>query len=182
MKSLTEAESISLFVALAVVASMFFAVAGNPFAAQENTTETAALTPKASDIVFITDTDPVAAQETLRTATDGAGKLTKLVVQDTKVGEGAEVKKGDSVSVHYIGTLPDGSEFDNSLKRDSAFTFVVGAGNVIKGWDEGIVGMKVGGERILIIPPTMAYGDRGIGVIPPGSTLLFSITLLGITP
>jgi len=90
------------------------------------------------------------------------------------------VKVGDRVSVHYVGTLQNGTEFDNSMKRGQPFTFRVGDGSVIKGWDEGLVGMKVGGQRILVVPPEMAYGNTPMGPIPANSTLVFSVELVNI--
>jgi hypothetical protein len=105
-----------------------------------------------------------------------------LVVNDLKVGSGNAVKRGDTVSVHYVGTLKDGTEFDASKKHGGQpFSFEVGAGMVIKGWDQGLVGMKVGGRRRLTIPSDLGYGDRGSPpVIPPKSTLIFDIELLSI--
>ncbi len=104
-----------------------------------------------------------------------------LLVTDVKVGSGAAVKIGDTVSVHYVGTLGSGTEFDSSRKRGVPFSFAVGAGHVIKGWDSGLVGMKVGGVRKLTIPPSLAYGDRGAGAaVPPNSTLQFELELLSI--
>lgn len=116
----------------------------------------------------------------LRESVGNDGKLKNMVIEDIKVGTGAEVKNNDTVSVHYVGTLQDGTEFDNSKKRGQPFDFTVGGGQVIKGWDEGLVGMKVGGQRILVIPPEMAYGEKGIGPIPGGATLVFSIELLDV--
>jgi FKBP-type peptidyl-prolyl cis-trans isomerase len=84
------------------------------------------------------------------------------------------------VSVHYIGTLQDGTEFDNSKKRGAPFEFKVGEGRVIAGWEEGLVGMQVGGQRVLVIPPEKAYGSNGVGPIPGNATLVFSIELLEI--
>ena len=118
--------------------------------------------------------------DALRQSVDNEGKLKNMVIEDIKVGAGAEVKNNDTVSVHYVGTLQDGTEFDNSKKRGKPFDFTVGGGQVIKGWDEGLIGMKVGGQRILVIPPEMAYGEKGIGPIPGGATLVFSIELLDI--
>ena len=104
-----------------------------------------------------------------------------LVVKDTTVGTGPAVKRGDTVTVHYVGTLTDGKEFDSSRTHGQPFSFEVGKGNVIKGWDAGLVGMKVGGRRKLTIPSDLAYGDRGMsGAIPPKATLLFDIELLSI--
>ncbi len=113
-------------------------------------------------------------------AADSKGNVKSMIIDDIKVGEGAEVQSGNTVAVHYVGTLQDGTEFDNSKKRGEPFTFTVGGGQVIKGWEEGLVGMKVGGQRILIIPPEKAYGERGIGPIPPNATLVFAIDLVEI--
>jgi FKBP-type peptidyl-prolyl cis-trans isomerase len=100
---------------------------------------------------------------------------------DEVVGTGAEAKAGNTVDVHYTGTLKDGTKFDSSKDRGKPFSFPLGAGRVIKGWDEGVAGMKVGGKRKLIIPPDLAYGKRGAGgVIPPDAELTFEVELLGV--
>jgi FKBP-type peptidyl-prolyl cis-trans isomerase len=113
-------------------------------------------------------------------AADGSEKLG---VQDVVLGKGAEAKAGDKVSVHYIGTLTNGTEFDSSKKHGKPFEFTLGRGMVIKGWDQGVAGMKVGGRRKLTIPPSLGYGARGAGaLIPPNATLQFDIELLGINP
>jgi FKBP-type peptidyl-prolyl cis-trans isomerase len=109
-----------------------------------------------------------------------SGTMEKLIIDDVTVGTGSEVQAGDTVAVHYVGTLQNGQEFDNSKKRGEPFTFTVGAGQVIQGWDQGLLGMKVGGTRILVIPSDLAYGDRGVGPIPGGATLVFSIDLIEI--
>ncbi|MAZ56424.1 peptidylprolyl isomerase [bacterium] len=88
--------------------------------------------------------------------------------------------KGDYVTVHYIGSLPNGQQFDNSYKKGEPFSFKVGDGKVIAGWEEGILGMKVGGQRILVIPASMAYGSKAMGPIPGGSNLVFTVELLSI--
>ena len=104
-----------------------------------------------------------------------------LKSEDLLVGSGDEAKAGKTVSVHYTGTLTDGSKFDSSMDRGKPFEFQLGAGRVIKGWDQGVVGMKVGGKRKLTIPSDLAYGSRGFPpVIPPDSTLVFEIELLGV--
>ena len=109
--------------------------------------------------------------------------VTSLVKEDKKVGKGAAAKTGDTVKVHYTGTLMSGSKFDSSLDRNEPFEFKLGAGMVIKGWDEGVVGMKVGGKRKLTIPSDMAYGKSGHPpVIPADSPLMFDIELLEIVP
>jgi FKBP-type peptidyl-prolyl cis-trans isomerase len=138
-------------------------------------------------------TAPSAAAETPVTAAaapapDGASSaapkaVTSLVKQDVKVGKGTAAKTGDTVRVHYTGTLLDGKKFDSSRDRNEPFEFTLGAGMVIKGWDEGIVGMKPGGQRKLTIPSDMAYGKAGHPpVIPPDSPLVFDVELVEIVP
>lgn len=105
----------------------------------------------------------------------------KLGIKDLVVGKGTEAKSGDSVKVHYVGTLPDGKEFDASKKHGQPFDFELGAGRVIKGWDQGVAGMKVGGKRKLTVPPSLGYGARGFPpVIPPNATLNFEVELLEV--
>lgn len=106
---------------------------------------------------------------------------TTLSASDSVVGTGAEAVSGKQVTVHYTGMLPDGTVFDASEPRGQAFTFTLGAGQVIRGWDEGFAGMKVGGKRRLIIPSDFAYGERGVpGAIPPNATLIFDVELLDV--
>src|SRR5262249_26057823 len=120
---------------------------------------------------------------------DDLPKMTKtesgLQYADTKAGTGATPKKGQSCRVHYTGWLWEnnakGKKFDSSVDRGEPFSFAVGQGMVIKGWDEGVATMKVGGKRLLLIPPELGYGRRGAGnVIPPNATLLFEVELLGV--
>ena len=104
-----------------------------------------------------------------------------LQYADTVIGDGAQAKDGDTVSVHYTGWLEDNTKFDSSKDRNQAFSFKLGAGMVIKGWDEGVAGMKIGGTRKLTIPSELGYGARGAGgVIPPNASLIFEVELLGI--
>lgn len=108
-------------------------------------------------------------------------KVTELKIEDEKIGIGDEAISGKKVTVNYIGTLTDGTKFDSSYDRNEPFSFVLGAGQVIEGWDKGVVGMKVGGKRKLTIPSSLAYGDSGIpGAIPGGATLVFDVELLKV--
>jgi len=105
-----------------------------------------------------------------------------LVIEEMTVGTGATAVAGKKVSVHYTGWLVDGTRFDSSKDRGDPFIFPLGKGHVIKGWDEGVAGMKVGGKRKLIVPAQLGYGSRGAGgVIPPNATLIFEVELLGVT-
>lgn len=118
----------------------------------------------------------------------GAAKVTELVKKDIKIGTGEEAVIGNMVEVHYTGWLYDaaapenkGAKFDSSRDRGTPFSFLLGAGRVIKGWDRGVAGMKTGGQRMLTIPAEMAYGARGAGnVIPPNAVLIFDVELLGV--
>ncbi len=104
-----------------------------------------------------------------------------MISEDTVIGTGATATAGQIVSVHYTGMFPDGRIFDSSVPRGEVFQFPLGAGHVIRGWDEGVQGMKVGGKRKLTIPPHLGYGARGAGgVIPPNATLVFEVELLGV--
>lgn len=105
---------------------------------------------------------------------------TGLKIEDLTIGTGPAVKNGDTVSINYVGTLPDGTKFDSSYDRGEPFETQIGVGAVIKGWDLGVVGMKVGGKRRLTIPPSLGYGDQQAGTIPPNSTLIFEVELMGI--
>ena len=108
--------------------------------------------------------------------------MAELEIEDQIVGDGEEAVAGQTVEVHYTGWLTDGTKFDSSLDRDQAFSFKLGGGQVIAGWDQGVAGMKIGGTRKLTIPPEMGYGERGAGgVIPPNATLVFKVELIGLS-
>ena len=127
------------------------------------------------------ETTPTTSATPTSTPTESAAPVTELKIEDIKVGDGAVAEAGKQVSVHYTGTLTDGTKFDSSVDRKDPFTFSLGAGQVIKGWDEGVKGMKIGGKRKLTIPPSMGYGEAGAGgVIPPNATLIFDVELLDV--
>ena len=108
--------------------------------------------------------------------------MTELEIEDQIVGEGEEAVAGQTVEVHYTGWLTDGTKFDSSHDRNETFSFKLGGGQVIAGWDQGVAGMKIGGARKLTIPPEMGYGERGAGgVIPPNATLVFKVELIGLS-
>jgi len=162
--------SLALLIALMMVAALSVTGCSKP-------AETPAEAPAATAPAEQPAEQPAAAPATGPVTKD----VTKLVIKDTKVGTGAEAKSGTSVTVNYTGYLTDGTKFDSSLDSGQPFTFNLGAGEVIKGWDEGVEGMKVGGTRTLTIPPAMGYGDQGAGgVIPPGATLFFEVELLAV--
>jgi FKBP-type peptidyl-prolyl cis-trans isomerase FkpA len=104
-----------------------------------------------------------------------------MKIETIAAGKGATPKQGDTVAVHYTGWLTDGTKFDSSVDRDEPFSFVLGAGQVIQGWDQGVAGMRVGDKARLTIPPALAYGEQGYpGAIPPNATLIFEVELLSI--
>ncbi len=162
----------SIAVALAVAVTLGFFVLGSPFTPLGGTASEPVLEFEQAASTTLTTTAPM----------DQPAELpTELTVTDVVIGSGAEAQPGKTVAVHYVGALPDGTVFDASANRGKPIVFVLGAGNVIRGWDEGLVGMKVGGKRRLVIPPDMAYGERGAGdAIPPNATLLFEVELMSV--
>ena len=141
----------------------------NDAAAQLRSTDIAALPTDTQETTLVADASNL-------TTTDSG-----LQYEDLIEGTGAEPKAGNSVTVHYTGTLLDGTKFDSSRDRGQPFRFQIGVGQVIKGWDEGVLTMRVGSRRKLVIPPELGYGARGAGgVIPPNATLVFDVELLGV--
>ena len=148
------------------------------FSGQESSATAAALT---QNQTTVTENNLIASKNTM-SDTDVVTTDSGLKYKELQAGTGATPKKGQTVVVHYTGTLEDGTKFDSSRDRGQPFSFKLGAGEVIKGWDEGLSTMKVGDRRQLIIPPELGYGARGAGgVIPPNATLIFDVELLRIS-
>jgi FKBP-type peptidyl-prolyl cis-trans isomerase len=158
-----------LYVCLAATVLVVVALTAACSSGSDDATQSA--TPVAS-------TTPPSASPSVQSS--GAADVTELQVEDVVVGTGKTAKPGDQVTVHYTGWLTDGTKFDSSVDRGEPFTFGLGNGEVISGWDEGVAGMKVGGTRKLTIPPDMAYGSTGQGPIPPDATLVFEVKLLKV--
>ncbi len=125
--------------------------------------------------------DDIAGERTkaLLEASDSKG-LVRLVIDDVRIGKGDVVENGDTLTVNYIGKTQDGVKFDSSYERGAPYIFTIGEKKVIEGWEKGLIGMKVGGQRILVIPSNMAYGNRQVGSIAPNSALVFEVELLSI--
>lgn len=161
-------------VALAVIIAGGFLVLGtpllNPFATPDNA------------IAVGTTTSLTATSSSMNLSLAPEEKLpTELVITDVVVGSGQEATPGSIVTVNYVGALPDGTVFDASANHGQPFSFPLGAGQVIQGWDQGVAGMKVGGKRRLVIPPNLAYGNQAVGgVIPANATLLFEVELVSV--
>lgn len=129
--------------------------------------------------IFFIFTNPAFLGTVSGTSSDSSAS--QLISQDESVGTGAAAQTGDTVTVNYTGKLEDGTVFDTSVGKQP-IQFVLGAGQVIPGWDQGLIGMKVGGKRLLVIPPDLAYGSSDYGPIPANSTLVFEVSLVAITP
>lgn len=178
MASISKFEALGVVGSVALMAGALMVVRGDI----DNGSKTVTPSEQPAAVVVVNEEEEnqtLALAQALLNAASNKG-VDKLVVDDVKVGDGDEVEKGDIVSVHYIGQLQGGQQFDSSYDRGTPFQFTVGNGRVIQGWDEGLLGMKVGGQRILIIPSDLAYGDNGAGPIPGGATLVFAIELLEI--
>lgn len=188
MKNLTQKEWIGIVVALGVLALfvtgfsqyLFPAPAADQAVQNADTSVTGAAmngsaTASATGTNGTATAAPVASANQLPTP-----KANQLLVHDLVVGTGTEAVAGDTVTVDYVGTLQNGTKFDSSVDRGTPFTFTLGAGQVIKGWDQGVVGMKIGGVRLLVIPPDLGYGASAVSTIPANSVLVFEIKLEGV--
>lgn len=163
---------VTIFLILLIVAGVIFSFFG------KKNQNTALQTSSPSATITTVETPTVVGASTSATP---IMNVTELKIEDEKVGTGDAAVAGKKVTVNYVGTLTDGSKFDSSYDRNEPFTFTLGAGEVIPGWDQGVAGMKIGGKRRLTIPSSLAYGDSGIpGAIPGGATLIFEVELLGV--
>jgi len=156
-------------VVIAVVGGLIYFVTRSPAAPEMPAAQNEAPAPSAEQ----SPQPAVSVEPALQTA-----PVTELKIEDERIGAGAEVKSGMTVRVNYIGTLTDGTKFDSSYDRGQPLAFPLGQRLVIPGWEQGVIGMRVGGKRKLTIPPLLAYGVTGKGTIPPNATLIFEIELL----
>ena len=170
-----------LFLVAALPVAVFLSACGG-----DDDDDSATSTP-APSLTVITERTPTPVVSKTIPATTGPITLTNptttasgLKYEDTVVGTGASPKVGQRVTVHYTGTLVNGTKFDSSIDRGQPFTFTLGVGQVIKGWDEGVATMKVGGKRVLYIPAALGYGSRANGPIPANSDLIFEVELLAV--
>lgn len=173
-----EAAGIFLSVAVMAVALAFLRFNTDVFATALNSTSDS----QVASVIAVREmsSDERVLESTLIDAHDAKGNLVRLVIDDIRLGTGKAVEEGDTVVAHYIGSTQDGVRFDSSYERGEPFIFTVGGGKVIEGWEKGLLGMKVGGQRVLVIPSEMAYGNMQVGVIPPNSPLVFAIELLEV--
>ncbi len=176
--NISKFEAVGIGASIAAMALALFLIRVQSAVFSEETAATG--TQQASVIVADESAGGAAFADAVVEASDGSGRLERLILDDVVLGTGAEVAKGDTVSVHYIGTLQNGQQFDNSYQKGQPFSFTVGDGKVIRGWEDGVLGMKVGGQRIIVVPPELAYGEKGYGPIPGNATLVFAIELLEV--
>lgn len=170
MKKLGKNEKTAVFVSLAVILFFFAAASVVGFVSKGKITDNKSGNSASLGELIMEEEE---APKTIN--------INGMTITDIVVGTGEEAVAGNVITVHYTGTLTDGTKFDSSVDRGQPFRFVLGAGQVIQGWEQGFAGMKVGGKRKLVIPSDMAYGDRGQGPIPPNSTLLFDVELIAVS-
>ena len=177
MNPLNKKEAIGIFVSIAIMALSLSFIRFNTevFSLNEQDIDS-----QKASVIAVTELSQEGQnlEGTLKGASNSKGELVDLVIEDVRLGNGATVKDGDELVVHYIGATQEGVRFDSSYERGEPFIFTVGAGKVIEGWEEGLVGMRVGGQRVLVIPSDMAYGNMQVGVIPANSPLIFAVELL----
>jgi FKBP-type peptidyl-prolyl cis-trans isomerase len=186
MRTLSKGESIGVSIAVvAVIAGFFFWNVLANISSQNS--DTSAVQSQLDQMAQqatssnATINNPVSTNPTSMNPSNQHTLADGLIIQDDTVGTGAVATAGQSVTVNYLGTFEStGKKFDSSYDRNQPFTFVLGAGQVIKGWDEGVAGMKVGGKRTLTVPPSLGYGPNDYGPIPGNSTLVFQVELLGV--
>lgn len=174
-------ELIGIFISLVVVSAIFGAMRFHVIEQWFTSMTSADPLISADDVVAISSTDDVGnLARVLRDTFTATGVVTKIVVEDEREGTGPTVEDGSRVTVHYVGMLQDGTQFDNSYSRGEPYTFMVGAGEVIEGWEKGLLGAREGGERLLVIPPEYAYGSRSVGPVPADATLLFAVEIIKV--
>lgn len=170
----------AIFLSVAFIAVFVVLLVVGQVGSKQNTAIADQLTSTPPAPTILTENNILIASDTMSDA-NAVTTPSGLKYVELKEGTGATPERGQTVEVHYTGTLEDGTKFDSSRDRGQPFKFKIGVGQVIKGWDEGLSTMKVGGRRNLIIPPELGYGSRGAGgVIPPNATLLFDVELLGV--
>ena len=178
MRLLTRYEAIGIGASIAVMALVLVSV-------RAWQTDSVPVTDPNAEAVIVavdstaTDQDAALANAIVE-ASNSLGRVEKLIVQDVAVGTGRTVREGDTVTLHYVGMVKDGAQFNNTYTTGIPYTFTVGTREVIEGWDRGVVGMQEGGRRILVIPASMAYQNREVGPVPPNATLIFALELLSI--
>jgi peptidylprolyl isomerase len=176
MSPISKFEATGIFVSVAIMA-----VALGLMRFQYGTTnQVAEVTGDSQAALVAVSDEQTSLADALMDAATADGQLKKLVIDDVRLGDGDPVEKGDTVTVHYIGSTQSGVQFDSSYVRGEPFSFTVGDGKVIQGWEEGLIGMRAGGQRVLVIPSDMAYGNRQVGPIAAGSTLVFAIELIEV--
>lgn len=165
-----------IFLGILAVSGGLYIISSNKSSTNDQVGQISTLPSASPSATILKDKEPSASSSAnITKMKDG------LQIQDEVVGAGTEAETGNQVTVNYVGTLTDGKKFDSSYDRNQPFTFTLGAGEVIKGWDEGVAGMRVGGKRKLTIPPSLGYGDSGVpGAIPGGATLIFEVELLKV--
>ena len=182
MRDILVSVGVMLVCVLVLVVAQFGGGQQNAIASKLPTTGTIeTLLPQSAQLIAQSSQTPITTAKKVEASKNYVTTASGLKYLELVEGKGAAPTKGQSVSVHYIGTLENGTKFDSSRDRGAPFSFKIGAGQVIKGWDEGLSTMKVGGRRQLVIPPDLGYGARGAGgVIPPNATLIFDVELLGV--